>query len=76
MQDGRIHLVLMSAGTFIAGAGGVLVIWANAELAGGLAEFPQHWWSALAAVVLITGLVVAAIGVKGLRPTPSNKRLS
>ena len=37
------------------------VVWATSELQDGMAELPGHWWSTLATVPLLTGLVLAAV---------------
>lgn len=46
--------------------------WAMGQLAEGVREIPQHWWSSLAVLPLLAGIAVTAVGLfRARRPAVS-----
>ncbi|MGI8926473.1 MAG: hypothetical protein ACR2HN_07485 [Tepidiformaceae bacterium] len=58
-----------AAALIAAGVGGG--VWSASQLAGGAADIPGHWWSALASAPLAAGLALAAAAAsRGRFPLP------
>ena len=47
-------------------AGTIPALWAVGHLSEGLAEVPRHWWSTLAVLPIMLGIIMTAVGLFGL----------
>ena len=67
------RMILLGAVLMTVGALGGM--WSAGELTDGIAEIPRHWWSTLAIVPLVAGIVVLAVARTraGRRPGPSTQ---